>query len=203
MVGTLPLFHQAPLDYKYALDAAMATLADKAAPFVVCAVPQLAAEIRQRLPNWAAGPASAALWVEPQHGTWRAELQRFAKNLAPGAPLVIIAARPLARLLPERKAWADRPLGLEFYGLGGLKRGLHKAGFLLEAEYGIHSLAAIGLSLIGQQMEGRGYPEVGDRLHFASRLAYQQSGWRANWATVALLVAVRQASKREDGYANS
>jgi hypothetical protein len=202
MVGTIPLLQQAPLDYKYALDAAMATLANKSAPFVVCAVPQLAAEIRQRLPNWASGPASAALWVEPQHGTWRAEIAQFAKNLAPGAPLVIIAARPLARLLPERKAWADRPLGLEFYGLGGLKRCL-QADFLLEAEYGIHSISAIGLSLIGQQMEGRGHPAIGDRLHFASRLAYQQSGWLANWATVALLFAVRQASKRESGYATS
>lgn len=203
MVGTIPLFQQAPLDYKYALDAAMTTLAGKAAPWVVCAVPQLAAEVRQRLPHWALGQASAALWVEPQHGTWRAEIAQFAQTLAPGAPLVIIAARPLARLLPERKVWADRALGLEFYGLGDLKRGLHTAGFLLEAEYGIHSISAIGLSLIGQQMERRGHPKVGDRLHFASRLAYCQSGWLANWATVALLFAVRHPLKQESDHANS
>ena len=197
-LGTRPVVALAPLDYRFALDAAMPLLAGPAPPLVRCSVPELAAEIEQRLPQViaAVGVASApaALWVEPPATGWRADLRVFAAALPPGAPLVIIASRPLARLLPERRSWPGRPLGLTWGGVERLCRALSRGGFALEARHGVHSAVAIGLSLIGQAVARMGHPRHGDRLHFAARLHYRTTGPFAALATVALLLARRVPS---------
>jgi hypothetical protein len=193
MLGTHPIASLAPLDYRYALDAAMSVLARKAALAIRCNAPELAGEVYQRIPlRIEARVASAALWIEPLTDTWPAELQALAGALPAGAPLVVVASRPLARLLPERRAWSGQPLGFRPSGIGRLGRALPRAGLALQASYGIHSASSIGLSLLGRQIAHLGHPDLGDRLHFAARLRYCVSGPLAALSTVALLIATKE-----------
>lgn len=195
MIGVYPVATQLPLDYRYALDAAMTVVAQKSAPVVICTVAELTHEVRQRLPRWSeVGNADVAVWIEPRVDTWQSDLARLTRMLPGDAPLVVIASRPLARLLPERRAWAGQPLGCRIGGITRLARGLARAGFALEARYGIHAPPAAGLSLLGQLMERWGHPELSDRLHFAARLRYCLSGPAAAFATVALFIARKECA---------
>src|SRR6185369_1382386 len=113
MIGAYPVAALAPLEYRYALDAAMSFVGRRAAPIVRCELDLLEAEIRQRLPCWADTPrAASALWAEPQADSWPAGLEALAGAIAHGGTLVVVASRPLARILPERRGWPGRPLGL-------------------------------------------------------------------------------------------
>lgn len=190
MIGTLPMSARAPLDYRYAFDAAMSVFAGKSMPLVLCNISELAGEIRQRIPYWAeTNTATAGLWVEPLVGTWRDDIKSLAGALEAGAPLVIITSRLLAQLLLERRAWKGNALGFRPGGAIQLRRALHRAGFLIEARYGIHSALAIGLNTSGQIMEYWRRPDLADRLRFAARLHYCKSGPFAVSGTVMLLVA--------------
>jgi len=193
MIGTLPMIARAPLDYRYAFDAAMSVLAGKSAPLVLCNVRELMGEIRQRIPVWAESrSAPAALWVEPLADTWRDELESFTNALPEGAPLAIVASRTLAYLLPERHSWEGRPLGFQPGGIGQLERTLGSAGFTIEASYGIHSVLAIGLNILSRLMDRGGRPDIGDRLHFAARLRYCTTGPLARCSTVSLFFARKE-----------
>jgi hypothetical protein len=185
----------APLDYRYALDGALAVLGGRVAPVVRCRVPELEDEIGWRIPRAAElGAATAALWVEPQAGDWQAELDELARALPQGSRLAIVASRPLARLIPERRSWGGQPLGLRPGGIGRLARAVWRAHFRLEASYGFHSPLAIGTSLLSQWAERLGRPDLGDQLHFAARGRYCVTGPLAALATVALLVARKERS---------
>jgi hypothetical protein len=151
MIGTLPVWDLAPREYGQALDAAMPLLGAEETPLLRCQMPALAAEASQRLLAWRhSEPAGAALWIEPLMGTWQAELEALSAALDDEGTLVIVASRPLARLLPERRAWSEEALALRLGGLGRLRRALAKAGLVLEAEYGLHTLFATLLNLLGQ-----------------------------------------------------
>jgi hypothetical protein len=183
----------APLDYRYALDGAVAVLAGRAAPAVRCHIAELEDEIRWRMPRVVdLDTATAALWVEPQAGDWRIELDELARVLPQGGRLAIVASRPLAWLIPERRGWAGRPLGLRPGAIGRLARALRAAHFGIEASYGMHSPLAIGTSLLSQCAEHWGRPDLGDRLHFAARERYCVTGALAALSTVALLVARKE-----------
>jgi hypothetical protein len=189
MIGTLPVARLGPLDYRYAIDAVIPLL-DGQVPLVCCGVAELEAEIRQRIPRWSeVRPARAALWVEPLAETWQANLQMLSGRLHPGALLAVIASRPLARLLPERRSWRGRPLGLEPGGIGKMRRALVESGYVIEASYNVHTLFAIALNAFSRLADRVGRHEVGDRLHFAARLRYCAGGSLATPATVALLSA--------------
>ncbi|MGD8793444.1 MAG: hypothetical protein PVF47_12910, partial [Anaerolineae bacterium] len=132
MIGTLPIWDLAPRDYRQALDAAMPWLASADRPLLRCHLPSLEAEACQRLPRWsAAGPVGAVLWVEPWAGDWPADLTDLDAALEGDGPLIVVASRPLARLLPQ-----CRPLGLQPGRLDPLRHALVRRGFRLEAEYG-------------------------------------------------------------------
>jgi len=193
MIGTLPMSARAPLDYRYAFDAAMSIFAGNSAPLVLCNVPELAGEIRQRIPDWAeTNTAAAGLWVEPLVGTWRDDIKSLAVGLEAGAPLVIIISRSLAQLLLERRPWRGNPLGFRPGGAFQVRRALHRAGFLMEASYGIHSALAVGLNTSGQVMDYLRRPDLGDRLRFAARPHYCKSGLFSASGTVMLLVARKE-----------
>lgn len=190
MIGTLPASKLAPLDYRYALDAAMTLLPATAPPLLCCNAPALEAEVRQRIPQRATRhKATAALWIEPLHTTWRADLRRLSRSLAPGGTLVIVASQPLARLVPERRAWSEQPLGMRVRGLAPLWQTLRLAGFTLDRPHGMHSLHSIMMHMLSRQCERWGRPDLGDRLHFAARLQYRVHGPWATFATVTLRVA--------------
>ncbi len=193
MFGTYPYTAPTPLDYRYGLDAAMAVLAHRGPPLVCCGVAELRPEIAQRIPSTTSeSGAEAALWVEPLHENWRADLARLADNLTGGAVLVVLASRPLARLVPERRHWQGVPLGMQVGGIARLCRALRRAGLRIEQQYGIHAAGAIGLSMAGQFVTRRGRLDLGDRLQFAARLRYCTSGPLAGLSTVALLVSHKQ-----------
>ena len=192
MIATPPVFDLAPHDYRYALDAVMPLLAAARAPTVLCNVPALGGEVSLRFPGHATlAEAPAALWVEPLANSWLAELRIVAAALPDGAPLAIIASRPLARQLPERRLWTGCPLGMRLCGIGQLRRHVVRAGFALTACYGIHSALSVALNVLGQQFDRAGYPDIGDRLHFAARLRYCAVGPLAPLSTVALLIATK------------
>lgn len=190
--GFLPVSRLAPLDYRYALDAALALLGD-AAPMVRCDQPELAAECAQRgaplQPVARVAHPCATLWVEPQRTNWRLTLEQLAAALPAGARLAVVAARPLARLLPERRTWSGAALGLRPGGMAQLRLGLYQAGLRITAVYGVHSPVAIGLNSLGGLLARAGRPDLGDRLEFAARLRYLARGWAAPLATVALILA--------------
>lgn len=184
-VSSLP-----PQEYRNALDGAMASLATAARPLVLCETPELVAEVYERAALASAAlPPDGALWVEPPAETWRSDLAALSDALPSGAPLVVVASRPLARLLPETRAWAKHSLGLRPFGLAQLRRELASSGFVLEANHGFHSPVAIALNALGQRLERLGRPDLGDRLHFAARLRYHVTGPLAVLSTAALLVA--------------
>ncbi len=178
----------APLDYRYALDAAMPLLARAQAPLLLCRVPQLAIPLG---PDSTARASDVALWVEPLADTWQADLALLATHLAVNGQLLLVFSRPLAAILPERRSWGIRALGTRLGGIRRLRSALSRAGFSLETGYGIHTVVAMGLNLISQQLERWGRPDLGDRLHFAARLRYCTDGPLAVLSTVALLVATK------------
>lgn len=192
MIGTLPMIDLAPLDYRYALDAAT-TLLEHAAPLLCCNVRALEAEARQRWPQARTqGSATAALWIEPLRTTWHADLKRLTRALPGNGTLVIVASQPLARLVPERRAWQAPPLGGAPGGITQLRRALRSAGYTFRATYGVHSALSIAINLLSRHCERCGYADLGDRLHYAARLRYRTDGRWAAFATVALLVARKE-----------
>ncbi len=196
MIGTHPMSALGPLDYRYALDAAMSALAGVGMPAIRCNIPELVGEVRQRFPRQAENSAVAgALWIEPRADDWQRELATIADRLRCGAPLVVVASQPLARLLPERRAWSERALGMRPGGIARLRSALPLAGFTPPLIYGIHTATAIGLSLLSRSAEIIGRPDLADRLHFAARLHYCAAGPLAALATVVLLIA-RKDSRR-------
>ena len=194
MIGALPRYDQAPLDYRYALDAAMTWLARCQPVAVVSRIPALSAEIDQRLMAGAGeGQSGAGLWAEPLLDQWRTDLADLAARLTVGAPLVVVAAQPLARILPECRRWPGTPLGIQPGGLRQLQRALTLAGFRIEERHGLHSLSAILLNQSGQLLARGGRPDWGDRLEFAARLRYCAAPPWTVFATVSLWLARRQA----------
>ena len=193
MIGTLPMCQLAPLEYRYALDAAATLL--PAASVLCCNVPALEAEVRQRITDFrAAGAVTGALWVEPLHTTWRADLRRLTRSLAANGTLVIVASQPLARLVPERQRWNVQPLGLDPRGMLALRRSLGALGYRVEAVHGLHSALSIAINMISTQCERWQRPDLADRWHFAARLRYRAAGWHSILATVALIVARKERS---------
>ncbi|MFN8500899.1 hypothetical protein [Kouleothrix sp.] len=182
MIGTQPASTLPPLDYRYALDAALATVG--AAPLAICRADELRDAVEQRVARGEAGPGG--LWIEPDARGWHEDLAAFARALAPGAPLAIVMSLPLARLLPERRGWGGAPLGLRGAGAGQLIDALAPAGFTLRARHGVHSLASIVLQALSRRA---GQPDLADRLYFAARLRYRAEGRSAGLAAVALLIA--------------
>lgn len=192
MNAGVPVSKLVPLDYCYALDGALALLCD-AAPMVRCDQPELAAECVQRgaclQPVARIAHPCATLWVEPQQTNWCLTLEQLAAALPAGARLAVMASRPLAHLLPERRTWSGVALGLRPGGMFRLRLGLHQTGLRITAVYGVHSPVAIGLNSLGKLLARVGRPDLGDRLEFAARLRYLARGWAAPLATVALILA--------------
>lgn len=188
MIGELPRGQIAPLEYCYALDAALAMLGG-AAPHLICRANELVADAQQRLGQPATTPPRAGLWIEPDAPHLAADLAEFVRAIPPGGPLIVIASQPLARILPERRTWRGAAIGLRPGGVARLCAALRAAGFAPLSRHGIHSAAAIAANALGAQLARRGRPDLADQLAFAGRLRYRSSGWMAHFATVALLVA--------------
>lgn len=194
MIGTRPVPCLAPLDYRYALDAAVTLFAGAGAPLVSGPLEPLRAEAQQRFPPALPAGGLAALWIEPAAPTWRSDLAALGEQLAVGGTLVVIASRPLARLIPERRGWGGDPLGLQPRGVARLLHALGRAGFRVTRNDGIHSLKAMVFSQLGQSCDRVGRPDLGDRLRVAAREAYHVGGVLAPLSTVALLAARKERS---------
>jgi hypothetical protein len=197
--GTVPVHALAPLEYRYALDAAM-TMLTQAPAYTVrvcCNVPPLEGEVSQRLVPNTREQGHAALWLEPMVDDWRGQFRTLVKGLPVGAPLIILLSLPLARCVTERRTWAGRPVGMNPLATWKLYRALAGAGFELKGVYGFHSLASIVLNLIGQLLDRRNRPDVADRFHFAGRLRYGTAGALLPFSTVALVVVSKCTSRTQ------
>ena len=182
----------APLDYRYALDAAMSLCAGCGRPAVICNIPELLAEIDYRVPSGSASSSpGAAVWIEPLGGSYRDDLASLHQLMPAGGMIAIVASLPMARILPERRAWEGGALGMHVLGVRRLTQSLVEWGFVISSRYGIHTPTAIGLHLVSRQFERRGRADLGGRAHFAARLRYATDGPLAMFSTVALLTAVK------------
>jgi hypothetical protein len=190
----------APLDYRSALDAISPLYQGQTAPVVICNLPELANELENRFCD-EPGPSCLAsvIWIEPLVETWNRELRDLSARLAEDGTLYIIASRPLARLLPERRAWTGNPLGLRFSGSWKLHAALRQAGFDIHSRYGFHGLQSIGLNLIGAVLVRLGRADLADRLQFAARLRYCTRGVLSGFSTVSLVAATKTNLSRLSG----
>ena len=192
MIRTVPIAELGPAEYRYALDVAAALLSEYGQLRVRCSIPQIMPELAQRgLAQEDKPSADAGLWVEPLQPDWAADLAKLAQLLPAGAPLIIIAASPLARLIPERRGWSGQPLGYNPLGLGQLRRAMRGCGFRREREIWVHSLLSIGLNSLSANVARFGRPEIADRLYFAARSRYAQ---RYIPGTLSLIIARKSPS---------
>lgn len=195
IIAPLGLVETAPQEYRYALDGALAACGGQT-PFVISHLPELIGEIRWRVPQpLPIGEARVILWVEPLVGVWRAELQQIIAGMPSGGVLTVIASRPLAKQLPERRGWEQRALGLRVGGIRQLARALVSEGMMIEAEYGIHTTFGVGFNVLAEHADRRGSPERADQLRFAARLWYCRKGIDRWLSTVALFVARKQGDR--------
>jgi hypothetical protein len=186
-IGMLPVYSLAPLEYRYALDAAMSIIGNKEEIIVRCGDPHLLTEVRNRIPVWQeSGAAEAGLWVEPRIDGWQVDLE----TLGECDSLVLVASRPMARLIP--KGWELRSLGMRPAGIEKLVRALDRADFVIDSHYGVHTIASIGLNSLSRFVDIYGRPDLADRLGFAARLRYCTSGPSRTFSTVALILARRR-----------
>lgn len=194
MIEMVPVAGLAPLEYRYALDAAMPILATAAPQRVICHLPDLLQEVAWRLPDRVeSGEGAAALWIEPPTHGWQHELAQIASALPRGGCLVVIASRPLARLLPERRIWPGDALGMRPGGIRRLRDALQTPGFHLREIYGIHTLWSMGLNRLALAWESR-WPANAAHLHFGARLHYTVQGWASVLSTLALFVAQKESA---------
>lgn len=190
-IGALPVYDLAPLEYRFALDAAVSVIGYRDDILVQCGQSILLPEVRNRIPPLQVSPpAGAGLWIEPQVGSWKDDLEAFQK-LEPPATLAIIASMPLARFMEEWKVrrGETKALSIRIGGLSDLCRALLNAGFEIQSHYGIHTIQAIGLNFISRWASSLGYSALSDRLLFKARLKYCTTGMFKNLSTVALILA--------------
>ena len=78
---------------------------------------------QQRWTMWRcdAPTARGILWVEPNRATWSTRLAELGHVLARDGLLVIVASRPMARLLPERRSWSAERSGPASAGTANFK----------------------------------------------------------------------------------
>ncbi|MGB1249178.1 MAG: hypothetical protein ACPG8W_00985 [Candidatus Promineifilaceae bacterium] len=144
-----------PHEYVNALDA-LPSFVDMTQVGWVCKSAELHTLMATRFPN--ASQSRHLVWMEPQEG----ERPPFACE-----KLVVIAALPLMRLIPERRGWRDAPVGA-----WRLRRLLRRHGWRISAEYRFHTCTSILLNMLAQQLEQKGQPARADRWQFAGRLRY-------------------------------
>ncbi len=189
MIGTLPVTSLPPLEYRWALDAAMPLFSRSGLSHLVCHVPALQIEINQRLSGLVScSQPGNGLWVEPLLDSWREEIHEFSAQIKAGGTLAVMASCPAARWLPERQGWTGDPLGLRLWGFLNLHSGLCRTGFHRIYVYGMHSPVSILLNYCASQVERHGFPEMADRIRFSARYHYVQRGLFWMLGTVALFL---------------
>lgn len=187
--GTCPVYRLAPLEYRFALDAASAFLGGKTGSVEIWNnLPALDEELEDRWGERASVSAAPnILWVEPLAGDWQTRLEGLAEARETKT-LVIINSGFLAARLPERQGW---PVPASFGQLRRFRQALKSCGFKSDRIFGVHTLASILLNQISHQIGRFGRPALADRLQFAARQSYCSRGWAA-FATVDLLVVERK-----------
>lgn len=193
MIGTQPMYELAPLDYRYAMDAAL-TMIDPSSAAVCCKSQALQPTLQNRLPQASSGIARSGLWIEPSAQYWRDEFSELVARLDSDSRLVVIMSMPLAWSLPPHGKWSALALGTRPRGLTTLLRWIQEHRFVIEACYGVHTSDSIAHNMLAQAIDRIGRPELADRQRAAARFRYclPQSAARA---TVVLISARRQVAR--------
>lgn len=191
MIGTLPVYAQATLEYRLALDAASVWLARSIPVGLRCEQPALENECRQRLPVVQIPPWQSLLWLEPQDPSWRPALDGLAIHLLPGARLAVLLSLPSARRLPGFQAWGGDPLGVHLGGWKRLQQELAAQGFTIDAARAFNGGQSVFWSTSSRVARLLHRFALAGRLEFNARLHYLQP-LTASWlSTCALLLAHR------------
>jgi hypothetical protein len=191
MIGTLPVYTLAPLEYRLALDAAAVWLVGSTPVGLRCEQPALELECRSRLPANHPPPWAGVLWPEPQYPTWQPVLDGLAAQLLPEARLALVLSLPLARHLPGYHLWSGDPLGFHPGGLRRLLQALVHQGFTLAAARAFHGVPSLFWNTASCLARLTFCHALADRLEFTARLHYLQPLERSWLSTSALLLIHR------------
>ena len=154
-----------PLEYQIALDV-LPSFVSMSETGWICQVDAFYPELQNRLPHV---PAPQYLvWIEPQMAEPLPSLNNIQR-------LILIASRPLARILPERKAWQDDSVGLRWRGTSRFQQPLRQEGWHAVATHHFHTLQSIILNRASEQLTRIGQPARADRWQFAARQRYATS----------------------------
>jgi len=191
MIGTIPVYSLAPLEYRLALDAASVWLARSAPLLLRCDQPALQFECLQRLSPGHSPPWRGVLWLEPGHLTWVTVLVDLTAQLQPGARLAVLLSLTPTRQLLEPCTWSGDLLGWRPGGLALLRQALKEQGFIVntaQAFHGGQSLLWSAVSRLAHLLRRRAQA---DRLEFTARLCYIQPLERSWGSTCTLILAHR------------
>jgi hypothetical protein len=191
MIGSLPVYTLAPLEYRLALDAAAVWLVGSTPVGLRCEQPALELECRSRLPANHPPPWRGLLWLEPQYPTWQPALDGLAAHLLPGARLALLLSLPPARRLPGFRLWGDDPLGIHPCGLRRLRQALADLDFTLQAARAFHGVPSLFWNTTSCLARLSFRRALADRLEFTARLHYLQPLERSWLSTCALLLIHR------------
>jgi hypothetical protein len=186
-----PVYALAPLEYRYALDAALTLVPDRRRVRVQCNLAALQADVAARIADTTQS-ATAVLWIEPLQQTWKQEMQQLAAELPLGGTLLMLASHPLAGLLPERADWREQPLGIQPAGIRQLRQAFRQLGLRMQARYGVHSLSSISWNMLSHAAQRIARPDLADRLRATAQQHYLSSGMLAGLATVGLVCAQKE-----------
>ena len=156
LCGTQNVSALAPLDYRYALDAAMPLLAQAQAPLVLCHAPQLETAA-WHLPAIESPTHDVALWVEPLAVSWQADLAWLATRLALNGQLIVVLSRPW-RFSCLSVAPGTSARWVRGWGHPPVAGALSAQGFGWRRAMASIRWWVMGLSLMGQQLNGEAAP---------------------------------------------
>ena len=127
-------------------------------------------------------------WAEPELESATEVARRLRQVAVPGARLVVIASSFLRRFLPEWSQSAE-PLSANPVSPRKVLQLLTSAGWHIERQVGFHGPRAVFLGVLYRVALQAGRLDWADRCLFASRAAYQETGWLVNYAPVVLIQA--------------
>ena len=116
---------------------------------------------------------SGAVWLEPQRGTWKRELQEITRELPRGALLSIVLSLPLAFLRGDAP---HRALGARPSGIWRLRAELYLHGFRVERAFSFHTPWWSGLRWLAARIRMH-RPDLGDRVQYLMRRHFAAGKW--------------------------
>jgi len=188
----VPVYSRTFAEYRSALDAASVWLSEYSPLKLFCISDLLRLESLQRMGFSDVAPWKGILWVEPQLEQWTQTLNSCVQNLAPSGRLAVVISQPLAKILPERLNYQDKPLGLQRSGLRQILTALRSNKFNIEEVQSLHTYQSILTNQSAAIIRRMNKFALADRLEFSAKQHYIQPWKGASRGTCALILATRK-----------